>query len=133
MSNLVGRYKTDLGKIHLTIVLTPEIINSLTRDIVKEVEKLGLKAMIRADGYAFMKDSIVGELGLPHLRYAVVEDKAMVWVRAPYRLSEELLTLAGYDTREYCEEIIEAAREIAKIFRKYEDRAIGLNIELPER
>jgi len=133
MLNIVNLYRKKLGKIHLTIALAPEAIQSLTRDVVKEVEKTGLKAMIRADGYAFMKSSIVGELGLPHLRYAVVEDKAMVWVRAPYRLSKELLTLAGYDIREYCEEIIEAAREIAKIFRKYEDRAIGLNIELTER
>ncbi|RLE61928.1 MAG: hypothetical protein DRJ38_10575 [Thermoprotei archaeon] len=132
MSNSVNRYKEDLGRIHLTIILTSDLITSLTHDVVGEVEKLGLKAMIRADGYAFMKSSVVGELGLPHLRYAIIEDRAMVWVRAPYKLSEELLALAGFNVKEYCEEIIRAAREIAKIFKKYEDKAVGLNIELPE-
>ncbi|RLE64067.1 MAG: hypothetical protein DRJ38_06215 [Thermoprotei archaeon] len=121
-----------MGKIHLTVILTSDDIPLVTKEIVKSVEKIGLKAMIRADGYAFMKSSVVGELGLPHLRYAIMEDRAMVWVRAPYKLSEELLALAGFNVREYCEEMIRAAREIAKIFKKYEDKAVGLNIELPE-
>lgn len=132
MSKIVETYREKLGKIHLTVILTSDDIPLVTKEIVKSVEKIGLKAMIRADGYAFMKSSVVGELGLPHLRYAIMEDRAMVWVRAPYKLSEELLALAGFNVREYCEEMIRAAREIAKIFKKYEDKAVGLNIELPE-
>jgi len=132
LSKIVETYREKLGKIHLTVILTSDDIPLVTKEIVKSVEKIGLKAMIRADGYAFMKSSVVGELGLPHLRYAIMEDRAMVWVRAPYKLSEELLALAGFNVREYCEEMIRAAREIAKIFKKYEDKAVGLNIELPE-
>lgn len=123
--------RENLERIHMTIVLKPELIEELTKEVVGKVGEAGLKAFPRADGYAFMKNEIVGVLGLPHLRYAVVEDKAMVWVRAPYKLSEELLAMAGFKVEEYCREIIESAKKLAEAFEKYKSKALGLLIELP--
>ena len=131
MSDEVSMCAEELSRVNMTIILEPELIEGLTREVVVEVEKMGLKAFVRAEGYAFMRSEVVGQLGLPHLRYAVAGDRAMVWVRAPYRLREDLLAAAGFSIGEYCREVLEAARRIASVFEKYGDRARGVLIELP--
>lgn len=131
MNKLIDFYRRALAKISINIILQPELINSLTKEVIKSVEDMGLRAFIRADGYAIMKNDTVGRIGLPHLRYTIMGDRVSVWVRDSFRLSKELLSLSGFRLEEYCQEILAVANKIAELFKKYENKSSWFSIELP--
>ncbi|RLE97634.1 MAG: hypothetical protein DRJ96_03385 [Thermoprotei archaeon] len=120
-----------LQEIQMLIILRPGLVREFVREVLEAVRRAGLNAYPRAEGYAFMRDEIVGRLGLPHLRCAVMLDRVVVWVRDPYNLRNDLLSAAGMSADEYFEEIMVAAGEIARVYEKYRALASGYLLKLP--
>jgi len=127
----IKEYGRILGKIHFTIVLEPEHIGEFKERIVETVENAGLKAYVRADGYAIMQNEMVGALGLPHVRLGIVEDKVMVWIRDPHKLDGELIEKAGLGVEEYVMQILNVTRALLDVFNLYREKAKAIYIEYP--
>ncbi|RLE72305.1 MAG: hypothetical protein DRZ80_07370 [Thermoprotei archaeon] len=127
----IKEYGRILRKIHFTIVLEPEHIGEFKERIVETVENAGLKAYVRADGYAIMQNEMVGALGLPHVRLGIVEDKVMVWIRDPHKLDGELIEKAGLGVEEYVMQILNVTRALLDAFNLYREKAKAIYIEYP--
>ena len=127
----IKEYGRILRKIHFTIVLEPEHISEFKERIVETVENAGLKAYVRADGYAIMQNEMVGALGLPHVRLGIVEDKVMVWIRDPHKLDGELIEKAGLGVEEYVMQILNVTRALLDAFNLYREKAKAIYIEYP--
>ena len=114
----LSEMRRGLSSISIVVFPVPGDEAGLAERIRRAVEGAGLKAFIRAEGYAFMPSEVVGILGLPHLRLAVVEGRIVMWVRDPHRLGEGCLE-AGLRPEELYESITRAARAAASEVMAY--------------
>lgn len=121
-----------LQKINLVIILDEQKLNELKDEVCRIAKEKGIEVHPRAEGFAFMKDERVILYGLPHLRFGVLGNRAMVWVRAPYKFSCNLLRSIGIDPREYFNEILSLAKAVKEIMEKYKEQAQGTFLQLPD-
>lgn len=123
--------RRSLSSISIVVFLLPGDEQGLVERIRRAVEGAGMRAFIRAEGYAFMPSEVVGALGLPHLRLAVVEDRIVMWVRDPFRLGEGCLE-AGLAPQDLYEGITRAARAAASEVLAYcSEKGAGAIVHVP--
>ena len=103
-----------LGSISIVVPALPGDGPILAERIREAVEETGLRAFIRAEGYAFMHSELVGMLGLPHLRLALVGDRISMWVRDPHKLG-----LGPIGAEELYEGIMRAVEAAVSVIRDY--------------
>ena len=120
-----------LGSIRLLVFPSPEDIPALVERVREAVEDAGLKAFIRAEGYAFMQTELIGVYGLPHLRLAATNDRICLWVRDPDKLGLGP-ELPGLSTDELYEGILKGARAAASVIRGYQaEKGVEAVISVP--
>jgi len=120
-----------LTSIRVLIFPRPEDIPELVERVREAVERTGLRAFLRAEGYAFMQTELVGIYGLPHLRLAATEDRISLWVRDGHKLGLGP-ELPGLSVEQLYEDIVEGARAAASVIERYRDeRGIGALIQVP--
>ena len=121
--------RRGLSRIAILVFPLPEDIPALVDRIREAVEEAGLKAFVRAEGYAFMQSELVGVYGLPHLRLAITGDRICLWVRDPSSLGQGLPDLS---VEELYEGIVEGARAAASVIEEYcAERGLEPLISLP--
>ena len=120
-----------LARIHITLKISGEEIESLLKEVLDAARSVGLNPESRVEGFALTPSHEAAVIGLPHLRVARVSDLLMVWVRAPYSLDREKCRYVGLDADELYEMLLAGARRIAEIFRRYSKSAEYLEISLP--
>ena len=120
-----------LARIHITLKISGEDIESLLKEVLDAARSVGLNPESRVEGFALTPSHEAAVIGLPHLRVARVSDLLMVWVRAPYSLDREKCRYVGLDAEELYEMLLAGARRIAEIFRRYSKSAEYLEISLP--
>ena len=103
-----------LGSISIVVQAQPGEGPFLAELIREAVEKTGLMAFIRAEGYAFMPSEAVGQLGLPHLRLALIGDRVSLWVRDPHKLG-----LGPFEAEELYQSIMEGVRAAVSVITDY--------------
>lgn len=120
-----------LARIHITLKISGEEIESLLKEVLDAGRSVGLNPESRVEGFALTPSHEAAVIGLPHLRVARVSDLLMIWVRAPYSLDREKCRYVGLDADELYEMLLAGARRIAEIFRRYSKSAEYLEISLP--
>ena len=120
-----------LARIHITLKISGEEIESLLKEVLDAARSVGLNPESRVEGFALTPSHEAAVIGLPHLRIARIGDLLMVWVRAPYSLDREKCRYVGLDADELYEMLLAGARRIAEIFRRYSKSAEYLEISLP--
>ena len=120
-----------LARIHITLKISGEEIESLLKEVLNAARSVGLNPESRVEGFALTPSHEAAVIGLPHLRVARVSDLLMIWVRAPYSLDREKCRYVGLDADELYEMLLAGARRIAEIFRRYSKSAEYLEITLP--
>ncbi|MCD6261276.1 MAG: hypothetical protein J7J28_05790 [Thaumarchaeota archaeon] len=120
-----------LARIHITLKISGEEIESLLKEVLDAARSVGLNPESRVEGFALTPSHEAAVIGLPHLRVARVSDLLMIWVRAPYSLDREKCRYVGLDADELYEMLLAGARRIAEIFRRYSKSAEYLEISLP--
>ena len=127
----LSEMRRDLSSISIVVFPAPGDEVRLAERIRRAVERAGLKAFPRAEGYAFMPSEAVGALGLPHLRLAMMGDRIVMWVRDPFRLGEACRG-AGLSPEELYEGITRAARAAASEVMAYcSEKNAGAMIQVP--
>mgnify|MGYP000392013248 FL=1 len=120
-----------LASILVLIFPRPEDIPELVERVREAVERTGLRAFLRAEGYAFMQTELIGIYGLPHLRLAVTGDRISLWVRDGHKLGLGP-ELPGLSAERLYEDIVEGARAAASVIERYRDeKGIGALIQVP--
>ncbi len=107
--------RKSLSSIAIVVFVPPHDAPKLAEHVREAVEGAGLKAFVRAEGYAFMQSEEVGRLGLPHLRLALIEGRISMWVRDPYKLGAG----PGLVAEELYDGIVRGARAAASVIRAY--------------
>ena len=120
-----------LARIHITLKISGEEIESLLKEVLDAGRSVGLNPESRVEGFALTPSHEAAVVGLPHLRIARISDLLMVWVRAPYSLDQEKCRSIGLNADELYEMLLAGARRIAEIFRRYSKSAEYLEITLP--
>ena len=120
-----------LARIHITLKISGEEIESLLKEVLDAGRSVGLNPENRVEGFALTPSHEAAVVGLPHLRIARISDLLMVWVRAPYSLDQEKCRSIGLNADELYEMLLAGARRIAEIFRRYSKSAEYLEITLP--
>ena len=123
--------RNRLARIHITLKIGGEEIESLLKEVLDAARSVGLNPESRVEGFALTPSHEAAVIGLPHLRVARVSDLLMVWVRAPYSLDRERCRYVGLDADELYEMLLAGARKIAEILRRYSKSAEYLEISLP--
>ena len=116
-----------LSSISIVVPARPGDGPALVERIREAVEEAGLKAFVRAEGYAFMHSELVGVLGLPHLRLALLGDRVSMWVRDPHKLG-----LGPLGAEELYEGIMRGVRAAASVVRDYcSEKGVSAIIQVP--
>jgi len=120
-----------LSSIRVLVFPPPEDIPWLVERVREAIEETGLRAFLRAEGYAFMQTELVGVYGLPHLRLAATGDRICVWVRDGHKLGLGP-ELPGLSADELYEDIVRGARAAASVIERYRDeKGVGAMISVP--
>ncbi|HDD56573.1 MAG TPA: hypothetical protein ENG18_00965 [Nitrososphaeria archaeon] len=120
-----------LARIHITLKISGEEIESLLKEVLDAGRSVGLNPESRVEGFALTPSHEAAVVGLPHLRIARISDLLMVWVRAPYSLDQEKCRSIGLNADELYEMLLAGAKRIVEIFRRYSKSAEYLEITLP--
>jgi len=120
-----------LTSIRVLIFPEPEDIPELVERVREAVEGTGLRAFLRAEGYAFMQTEMIGIYGLPHLRLAATGGRICLWVRDGHKLGLGP-ELPGLSADQLYEDIVRGARAAASVIERYRaERGLSALIQVP--
>ena len=123
--------RNRLARIHITLKIGGEEIESLLKEVLDAARSVGLNPESRVEGFALTPSHEAAVVGLPHLRIARISDLLMIWVRAPYALDRERCRSIGLDADELYDMLSTAAERIAEILRRCSEKAEYLEVSLP--
>ena len=125
-------FKKKLGSINLFIILDSDNMEKLKKDVYEAAQRFGIEVKLRAEGFAFMRDNNVARLGLPHLRFGIIDNRAIVWVRSPNSFNFGLIRRAGFDPKKYYNELISLANLLKETFKRYKDKSSSIFLQVPK-